>query len=131
MCAEGAVRGAAIAIAESGAQHIFGWVAIATIAPLLGRESLDSTNQHVEVAMELKRCRVDRIALANRQAGRCPNDARISGAREPSPARKYVAPTRPDPPQMAPIFDGAQHSFERNIGRRRRCHLHSCVNLSL
>ena len=59
---------AAIPIAVSLAQHIFGWFATATIAVRLDDQSLDSTNMYVAAGTELKPCVIDRIGPPNRQA---------------------------------------------------------------
>jgi len=54
--------------AESSAQHIFGWFAIATVALRFDHESLDSADMYVEAGTDLKRCVLDRVGRPNRQA---------------------------------------------------------------
>jgi hypothetical protein len=55
-------------IVESSAQHIFGWVDIATVALRSELESLDSADMYVEASTERKRCALDRVGPLNRQA---------------------------------------------------------------
>jgi hypothetical protein len=86
---------AAIPIAESRAQHIFGWFAIATIVLRLDHESLDSTNMYVEAGTELKRRVLDALGrrIAEPAAAATSRAARVP--QEPSTRPKYVAPASP------------------------------------
>ena len=82
-------------------------------------ESLDSADMYVEASTELKRCVLDRVGPANRQAWPVSHQPRRArGSRNRQPGRNYVAVVSPDPPATAPTFARGQHSSARNIGRQ-------------
>jgi hypothetical protein len=109
---------AAVPIVQGRAQHSSAGFAIATVAPGLDHETLDSTDVDLEAATERKPRVHDRVGVLDREPCQLLLPVAPLALVESFNPPEICCAAMLDPLQPALRFDRGQHSSEGNIGRQ-------------